>query len=44
MKKILCILAVAAIFFSCSDDFLDKKPLDKLSEEDVFKNDFLAEA
>ena len=44
MKKILCILAVAAIFFSCSDDFLDKKPLDKLSEEDVFNNDVLAEA
>lgn len=44
MKKILHILAAAAVFFSCSDDFLDKKPLDKLSEEDVFNNDALAEA
>lgn len=44
MKKILHILAAAAMFFSCSDDFLDKKPLDKLSEEDVFNNDALAEA
>lgn len=43
MKKILYILTVLTLF-ACSDDFLDKKPLDKLSEEDVFNNDALAEA
>ena len=43
MKKILYILT-ALTLLACSDDFLDKKPLDKLSEEDVFNNDALAEA
>lgn len=44
MKKTAYILFAAAVFFSCSDDFLDKKPLDKLSEKDVFGNATLAEA
>lgn len=44
MKKIIYILAAATLFCACSNDFLDKKPLDKLSEEDVFNNDALAEA
>ncbi len=44
MKKILYIFAAAAILASCNDGFLDKKPLDKLSEEAVFNSDALAES
>ena len=44
MKKIFSILAVAAILTACDDGFLDKKPLDKLSEEAVFNSDALAES
>ena len=36
MKKILYILASVALLAACNSDFLDKKPLDKLSEEAVF--------
>lgn len=44
MKKILSILAFAAVMVSCADDFLDKVPLDKLSEDAVFNSPQLAEA
>lgn len=44
MKKIILILSAALLFFSCNEDYLDKKPLDKLSEEAVFNSDALAEA
>ena len=35
MKKIFYILAAAALLASCDDGFLDKTPLDKLSEEEL---------
>lgn len=44
MKKIFYILAFAAALTACNDGFLDKKPLDKLSEEAVFNSDALAES
>lgn len=44
MKKILTILAAVALFASCNDGFLDKVPLDKLSEEAVFNSPQLAES
>ncbi len=44
MKKIAIILAAALALVSCKDGFLDKKPLDKLSEDAVFNSDLLAEA
>ena len=44
MKKILSILAFAAVMVSCADDFLDKVPLDKLSEDAVFNSPQLAES
>ncbi|MDR3060891.1 MAG: RagB/SusD family nutrient uptake outer membrane protein [Dysgonamonadaceae bacterium] len=44
MKYILPIIVSAAFLFSCSDSFLDKKPLDKLSEKDVYSNEALLEA
>ena len=44
MKKILYILVAAALLAACNDGFLDKKPLDKLSEEAVFNSDALAES
>lgn len=45
MKQIYTLLAVITVLFSsCSKDFLDKKPLDKLSEDDVFANAALLEA
>ena len=44
MKKIVYYLVLTTIFFvSCNDDFLDRKPLDKLSEETVFSNASLME-
>lgn len=44
MRYILFIILSSMFLFSCSDTFLDKKPLDKLSEEDVYKNEALLEA
>lgn len=45
MKKIFYIFASAALLLTaCNDDFLDKKPLNKLSEEAVFNSDALAES
>ncbi|MBQ6437672.1 MAG: RagB/SusD family nutrient uptake outer membrane protein [Bacteroidales bacterium] len=43
MKKIFALLATIALFASCDDGFLDKTPLDKLSEDAVFNSDPLAE-
>ena len=45
MKKTVYILACAALFLTaCNDGFLDKKPLNKLSEEAIFNSDALAES
>ena len=44
MKKIIYILVSVALLAACNSDFLDKKPLNKLSEEAVFNSDALAEA
>jgi|AGTN01.1.fsa_nt_gi SusD family. len=45
MKKIIYYLVLTTIitFIACNDDFLDRKPLDKLSEEAVFTNESLME-
>lgn len=42
MKKILYIIAFSLLLVGCNDNFLDKKPLDKLTEEAVFNSDALA--
>jgi len=44
MKKILYIFAFALLAAACNDNFLDKKPLDKLTEESVFNSDALAQS
>lgn len=44
MKKIALFFAAAALLTACNDGFLDKKPLNKLSEEAVFNSDALAES
>ena len=44
MKKIFFILAATIALSSCVDDFLDKKPLNTLSEEAVFNSAALAES
>jgi len=44
MKKIITILSFALLFVACNDEFLDKQPLDKLSEDAVFNSDALAES
>ena len=44
MKKIYILLAAALALVSCKDNFLDKTPLDKLSEDAVFNSDALAES
>lgn len=44
MKKYYLIIALTALFVSCNDDFLDKSPLDKLSEDAVFNSAALAES
>lgn len=44
MKKITAILAAAALLVSCNNDFLNKTPLDKLSEDAVFNSTALAES
>lgn len=44
MKHILFTILSAFILVSCSDSFLDKSPLDELSEEDVYSNASLMEA
>jgi hypothetical protein len=46
MKKnlFISICLVSFALYSCNDGFLDRKPLDKISEEDVFNNDDLLTA
>jgi hypothetical protein len=44
MKKLYILLAAALALVACNDGFLDKKPLDKLSEDAVFNSDALAES
>jgi hypothetical protein len=44
MKHIWLYILATALLCSCSEDFLNKKPLDKLSEEDVYSNASLLEA
>lgn len=43
INKIFAILSAALLLASCNDGFLDKTPLDKLSEDAVFNSDALAE-
>jgi len=38
MKKLLYLFFAATILVSCNEDFLDKKPLDKLAETAVFES------
>lgn len=40
----ISLLLIMFVFCGCNDDFLDRKPLDKISEEDVFNNDDLLTA
>ncbi len=44
MKKIYILIAAALALVACKDGFLDKTPLDKLSEDAVFNSDALAES
>ncbi len=44
MKKIYILIAAAFALVACNDGFLDKTPLDKLSEDAVFNSDALAES
>lgn len=44
MKKILYLIALLLVITSCNDDFLDRKPLDKMSEEDIFNDEDLLTA
>ena len=44
MKKIYILIFAALALSACNDKFLDKTPLDKLSEDAVFNSDALAES
>lgn len=44
MKNITVILAAVILLVSCNNDFLNKTPLDKLSEDAVFNSTALAES
>ncbi len=44
MKKILAICIASLFLFSSCFDYLDKKPLDLISDEDVWKDEALVEA
>ncbi len=44
MKKIAAIFTAVVLAVSCQSDFLDKTPLDKLSEDAVFNSAALAES
>ena len=44
MKKIYILIAAALALVACKDEFLNKTPLDKLSEDAVFNSDALAES
>ncbi|MFA6858232.1 MAG: RagB/SusD family nutrient uptake outer membrane protein [Bacteroidales bacterium] len=44
MKKIFFLLTILTVMASCTNDFLDKTPLDKLSEDAVFGSAALAQS
>ena len=44
MKKILSLIAIAFALTACNDGFLDRQPLDSVSDEAVFNNAGLAQA
>lgn len=44
MKKYLYIITAGLLLSACTGDFLEKQPLDKMSEADVFSNAALATA
>ena len=44
MKRFITLFASVLALVACNDGFLDKKPLNKLSEDAVFNSDLLAEA
>ena len=44
MKKIIYLAVSALLSFSSCSDFLDKKPLDSLTEDAVFNDDALLTA
>ena len=44
MKKFLYIISAGLLLSACTGDFLEKQPLDKMSEADVFTNAALATA
>ena len=44
MKKLIIFFFTIIALGSCQDDFLDKKPLDAVSDEDVWSDIYLAEA
>ena len=44
MKKFLYIISAGLLLSACTGDFLEKQPLDKMSEADVFSNAALATA
>jgi hypothetical protein len=43
MKKTLLLILTSVLIFSCTD-FIDRKPLDKISEQDVYKSEKLCQA
>ena len=44
MKKLLYIITAGLLLSACAEDFLEKQPLDKMSEADIFSNAALATA
>lgn len=38
MKKLFSLVILSAIFFSCSEEFLDRQPEDTLSTESFYNN------
>ena len=44
MKKFLYIITAGLLLSACAEDFLEKQPLDKMSEADIFSNAALATA
>ena len=44
MKKFLYIITAGLLLSACAKDFLEKQPLDKMSEADIFSNAALATA
>ena len=44
MKKFIYIITAGLLLTACAEDFLEKQPLDKMSEADIFTNAALATA